>query len=119
MRFLLQDSKTGKFIRCDSLWTLDTSEALDFGSVQRAVFFGLKELKDSFQVLKVDATGLSTFITSIPHVQWSNFQVQALPANEQPERVMPGKTSTAGPQRTVFNQPSMTPADFFRASAIL
>ncbi len=119
MQFFLQDGKTAKFIRCDSLWTLDIAEALDFGSVQRAIFFGLKELKNSFQVLQVDSTGLSVFITAIPHVQWSNFQAQAVPSYKQQGSGISGKTCTSDLQRTVHKSLPLSPADFFRASAIL
>jgi CheY-like chemotaxis protein len=49
----LQNCRSGKFMRCDSIWTADINEALNFLSVRRAVSFGMKELKDPFQVLQI------------------------------------------------------------------
>jgi CheY-like chemotaxis protein len=50
----LRNSKTGKFMRCDSVWTANINEALNFLSVQRAVSFGMNELKGPFQVLRIE-----------------------------------------------------------------
>ena len=58
MKTYLQDCKTAEFIRCDSKWTLDMNEALDFLSVRRAVSFGMTELKNSFQVVQRESNGL-------------------------------------------------------------
>lgn len=70
--FLLQDCETKKFMRCDSMWTADIDEALDFLSAQRAVCFGLKELKASFQILQIESNALSDpSIMIIPQLQWS------------------------------------------------
>jgi len=55
LKFFIQNSKTAQFVRCDSMWTWDFNEALDFLSAQRARCWGLKELKSSFQVLSVQA----------------------------------------------------------------
>jgi hypothetical protein len=53
VKFYIQDSQTAEFIRCDSTWSADLNEALDFLSERRAFFFGMKELGNSFQILKV------------------------------------------------------------------
>jgi hypothetical protein len=53
MKFYIQDCQTAQFMRCDSTWGADINEALDFLSERRAFFFGMKELKNSFQILKV------------------------------------------------------------------
>jgi hypothetical protein len=53
MKFFLQDCRSAKFMRCDSSWSADINEALDFLSERRAIFFGMKELEDSFRILKV------------------------------------------------------------------
>jgi two-component system chemotaxis response regulator CheY len=53
MKISLQDSKTGKFMRCDSVWTAKINEALNFSSVRRAISFGMKELKEPFRVLQI------------------------------------------------------------------
>jgi hypothetical protein len=58
MKTYLQDCKTAEFIRCDSKWTLDMNEALDFLSVRRAVSFGMTELKNSFQVVQRESNDL-------------------------------------------------------------
>jgi len=56
MKFYIQDCQTAQFMRCDSSWSADFDEALDFLSERRAYFFGIKELKNSFQILKVGAS---------------------------------------------------------------
>jgi hypothetical protein len=58
MKFFLQDCRTAKFMRCDSTWSADINEALDFLSERRATFFGLKDSEDSFRILKVGAKTL-------------------------------------------------------------
>jgi hypothetical protein len=44
MKKYLQNCKTLRFIRCDSLWTAELIEALDFISIRRAPVYGLKGL---------------------------------------------------------------------------
>jgi len=58
MKTYLQDCKTAEFMRCDSKWTLDMNEALDFLSVRRAVSFGMTEMKSSFQVVQRESNDL-------------------------------------------------------------
>jgi hypothetical protein len=71
MEIILQDLQTAKFIRCDSSWTSDRNEALDFFTVKRAVSFGMKELKDSFQVIRIEPGDLKgTVILAISNLQW-------------------------------------------------
>jgi hypothetical protein len=65
MKFFLQDCQTMKFMRCDSTWTVDVTEALDFLSERRAFFWGMKELKHSFQILKI---AVEDFLTVIPRL---------------------------------------------------
>ena len=60
MKIYLQDCKTLKFIRCDSSWSSEISGALDFMTVRRATLFGLSELKEEFQLLKVEADGIQS-----------------------------------------------------------
>jgi len=53
-------------MRCDSLWTAEIGEAMDFLSERRAFFFGLKQLKDPFQILKIATEQpLSAIITQV------------------------------------------------------
>jgi CheY-like chemotaxis protein len=54
VEIFLRNCKTGKFMRCDSVWTADINEALNFRSVRRAVYFGVNELKGPFQVLQIE-----------------------------------------------------------------
>jgi hypothetical protein len=71
MKIFIQDCKTAKLMRCDSRWTMDGNEALDFLSVRRAVSFGMKELKDSFQVVQTESNGLSgTILIAISNLSW-------------------------------------------------
>lgn len=65
MKIYLQDCQTLKFIRCDSSWGSDISEALDFLSVRRATLYGLQELKDLFQLLQVDSEGLQSRVPTL------------------------------------------------------
>lgn len=67
MKFYLQDCQTSEFMRCDSSWGADINEALDFLSERRAFFFGMKELKNPFQILKVvpEAAPLPAFIPQL------------------------------------------------------
>jgi hypothetical protein len=72
MKFILQDCQTGKFIRCDSMWSDDIHEALDFLSARRAVFYGMKELKAEFHILQIGQTGLvSTATIKMGLLKWS------------------------------------------------
>jgi CheY-like chemotaxis protein len=61
MKISLQNYKTGQFMRCDSRWTADIKEALNFLSFKRAVSFGMNELKDSFQVLQIEESQCRAF----------------------------------------------------------
>jgi hypothetical protein len=63
IKFILQDCETGKFMRCDSIWSDDMDEALDFLSARRAVFFGMKELTAEFQILQIGCSGLRSTAT--------------------------------------------------------
>jgi hypothetical protein len=58
MKFFLQDCLTSKFMRCDSTWSANINEALDFFSERRAFLFGMKELDDPFRILKIAAETL-------------------------------------------------------------
>ncbi|HEV2694373.1 MAG TPA: hypothetical protein VG347_15885 [Verrucomicrobiae bacterium] len=73
MKIYLQDCKTLKFIRCDSSWTSEFAEALDFISVHRATVYGLTELKDAFQLVQVEAGGpqsrRSTIVRLLPVIK--------------------------------------------------
>jgi hypothetical protein len=110
MKIFLQDCKTAKFMRCDSMWTTDINEALSFYSVQGAIFFGMKELGDSFQILQMESVGFSAPITTIiAQPQWpkievlfaqpTKFQKQILPQNfhsrpsNDSSRILPQTTS--------------------------
>jgi hypothetical protein len=53
MKFLIQDCQTAEFMRCDSSWGVDINEAFDFLSERRAFLFGMKDLKNSFKIIKV------------------------------------------------------------------
>ena len=64
LKIVLRNCKTGKFIRCDSVWTVDINEALNFRSIQRAVSFGMNELKDPFQVLQIEKNDHSSSVIS-------------------------------------------------------
>ena len=61
MKISLRNCKTGQFMRCDSVWTVDINEALNFLSFQRAVSFGMNELRDPFQVLQIEESQSSAF----------------------------------------------------------
>ena len=79
MKIFLQDCKTAQFIRCDSAWTLDINEALNFLSARRAVSFGVKELKNSFQVVRIESNEvLGTIIMAISNLRWQNGSQSAL-----------------------------------------
>jgi hypothetical protein len=65
MKIYLQDCKTLKFLRCDSSWGSDLSEALDFISVRRASLYGQIELKEDFQLLQVEADGFQSRVSAI------------------------------------------------------
>jgi hypothetical protein len=78
-KIFLQDCKTAEFMRCDSGWTVDCDEALDFLSVRRAVSFGMKELKDSFQVVQTEPNGLpGTILIAISNLSWPEGTQSAL-----------------------------------------
>ncbi len=67
MKISLQDSQTGKFMRCDFVWTGNIDEALNFQSVQRAISFGMNELQEPFRVLQIgkkDPLGTVIFAVS-------------------------------------------------------
>ena len=66
IKFILQDCLTGKFMRCDSMWSNDIDEALDFLSAARAVFYGMKELKAEFYLLQIGLPGLMSKATVNP-----------------------------------------------------
>jgi CheY-like chemotaxis protein len=79
MKISLQNCKTGQFMRCDSLWTLDIKEALNFLSVRRAISFGMNELKDSFRVLQIEESNLLgnviiaiSNLLSSPQLSWES-----------------------------------------------
>jgi CheY-like chemotaxis protein len=61
MKISLQNCNTGQFMRCDSVWTADINEALNFHSFRRAVSFGMNELRDPFQVLQIEESPCRTF----------------------------------------------------------
>jgi hypothetical protein len=118
MKIFLQDGKTAKFMRCDSMWTVDINEALDFLSVQRAVFFGMKELKDSFQVVQMELSGFSSPVTvMITQPQWPRFQVQPTQPGGLQEQTVPRRNlrrrSSVGDLRII---PLMTPPRFLRVA---
>ena len=69
MKISVQNSKTGNFMRCDSVWTVDINEALNFLSARRAISFGLNELKEPFQVLQIGKNDLlGTVIIAISNL---------------------------------------------------
>ena len=118
MKIFLQNGTTAKFMRCDSMWTADINEALDFLSVQRAVFFGMKELKDSFQVVQMESNGFSSPVTiMIAQPQWPRFQVQPAQPREFHEQIVPQRKlrrrSSVGGLRIIL---PMTSPGFLRAS---
>jgi CheY-like chemotaxis protein len=61
MKISLQNCRTGQFMRCDSVWTADINEALNFRSFQRAFCFGMNELQDPFQVLQIEESEGSAY----------------------------------------------------------
>jgi DNA-binding response OmpR family regulator len=69
VEIFLRHCETGKFMRCDSVWTADIKEALNFRSVRRAVSFGMNQLKGPFQVLQiVKGDRLGAVITAIANL---------------------------------------------------
>lgn len=64
VKIVVRNCETGKFMRCDSVWTVDINEALNFRSIQRAVSFGMNELKDPFQVLQIEKNDHSGAVIS-------------------------------------------------------
>jgi hypothetical protein len=86
IKFILQDCQTGKFMRCDSMWSDDINEALDFLSARRAVFFGMKELTAEFHILQIGCSGLrSTATIKLGLLKWT----EASPAAHFVEGVRP------------------------------
>lgn len=72
VKYFIMNSKTAEFVRCDSLWTVEFKEALDFLSVQGAICWGVKELKASFQIVKVQMNRvLGSIKIVIPPLLWS------------------------------------------------
>jgi CheY-like chemotaxis protein len=72
MKISLQNSKTGKFMRCDFVWTVNINEALNFLSVRRAIHFGMNKLKEPFRVLQIGKNDLlGTVIIAIDNLQGS------------------------------------------------
>ncbi|HTB85442.1 MAG TPA: hypothetical protein VK742_17480 [Candidatus Sulfotelmatobacter sp.] len=66
IKFILQDCLTGRFMRCDSMWSDDMDEALNFLSAPRAVFYGMKELKAEFHLLQIGHAGIMATSTINP-----------------------------------------------------
>jgi hypothetical protein len=72
IKFVIMNCTTAEFIRCDSQWTLEFKEALDFLSVQSAICWGVKELKTSFEVVKIQMNRvLASIKIVIPPLLWS------------------------------------------------
>jgi hypothetical protein len=72
VKFFIMNCKTAEFVRCDSLWTREFNEALDFLSVQGAICWGVKELKASFQIVKIQMNRvLGSIKIVIPPLLWS------------------------------------------------
>ena len=72
VKFFIMNCKTAEFVRCDSLWTQEFNEALDFLSVQGAICWGVKELKASFQIVKIQMNRvLGSIKIVIPPLLWS------------------------------------------------
>jgi hypothetical protein len=70
-RFFIQNGATAEFVRCDSSWTLNFNEALDFLSLERAVRWGRKELHTSFQVIRMRENQLRDSINiAVQPVLW-------------------------------------------------
>jgi hypothetical protein len=71
LKVFLQDCKTAKLMRCDSMWTEEFHEAMDFLSVRSAVAFGMKELRDSFQLMRIESNEFSGVVTiAISNLSW-------------------------------------------------
>jgi hypothetical protein len=78
-KVFLQDCRTSEFMRCDSMWTTDFNEAMDFLSVRRAVAFGMKELKNSFQIMRVEPGRLAgAVVIAISNLSWPEGSQSAL-----------------------------------------
>lgn len=104
-------------MRCDSLWTADVNEALDFRSVQRASFFGLKELKDAFRVMQMELNGLlSPAPLTIPQPQWQSVQVPPAEPDEFSEPLRrPQSLRHRPPAGCLGNLPNRPRQNFFPA----
>jgi hypothetical protein len=59
-KFLIQNSQTGEFIRCDSKWSSVFHEAFDFFSADRAAAFGVKQLKVAFGVVQMESNAVES-----------------------------------------------------------
>jgi hypothetical protein len=105
IKFILQDCQSGKFMRCDSLWSDDINDALDFLSAPRAVFYGMKELKAEFYLIQIGHTGLMSTATINPGLlKWTKAPRAAHVAEEvRAARRMPERF---GPE--VLPQPILT-----------
>ena len=64
-------------MRVDSLWTENINMALDFLSVMRAVSYGLKELKDSFNIVQLEPDDLRGTPKILP-IPMENLNVSSL-----------------------------------------
>jgi hypothetical protein len=93
---------------------------LSFYSVQGAIFFGMKELGDFFQILQIELAGFSAPVTTIiSQPQWpkievlfaqpTEFQKQILPQNlcgqqlSDSSRILPPIPSKFFPRYDVMN----------------
>jgi hypothetical protein len=109
VKIFIKDYKTAEFMRCDSTWSLDFNEALDFLSVQRAIFWGMKELKTSFEVVKMRTNRLLGSVKIvIPPLLWSTASAQStqlegsnrVSSRQRPRRPLDGSmTQTKAPER--------------------
>jgi len=96
MKIFLQNCKTAEFIRCDSEWTLDVNEALDFLSVRRAVSFGMMQLKTAFQVVRCEPNRLPcAVIFAMSNLLWPEGSQLALKISVK--RATPGSKAGHAP----------------------
>ena len=80
MKIYLQNCKTLKFLRCDSSWSTDLAEALDFISIRRATIYGLTELKDAFQLMQFQDDGFHSRLPAISQLPLVNIVTFLRPA---------------------------------------
>jgi len=59
MKVFIQQTKSGYFLRVDSFWTKEISDAFDFRSTKKAISFGLNMVKESFCVVEMEEIDLS------------------------------------------------------------